>query len=70
MWGAKMDVGHLLIILRIITPILLCLATVFLLQVFTNFNWMICAFFGILAALSDVLIIMPYTEKSVQKSLE
>jgi len=65
-----MNVGHLLLGLRIIVPILLFGATVLVLQLFTNFRWEVCAILGLFAALLDVFVIAPYSEGSVSDMVE
>jgi len=65
-----MDVGRLLLLLRIVVPILLFVATVLILQAFTNLHWIACAVLGVIAALLDVFVIMPFTERSAQNSIE
>lgn len=62
--------GQLLFILQIVVPVLLFLATVLILQVFTYLDWRICAIIGIFVALFDVFVIMPFTEKSAQDSIK
>jgi len=65
-----MNVGHLIIALRIAVPILLFGATVMILQVFTNLSWEACAILGLFAALLDVFVIAPYSDKKISDMVE